>query len=118
MNNCSLGGNNSTVTVRTPRGLSIDNSDTNTDGIPDSITVTQATCGNNNGSIVLDTGGFTITGGSAGNTGDYTNLTFAWVSSNGIHITLKIFQIYLWDYTLTVTDNTCNTYLLLQFLLE
>ena len=110
VNNCSLGGNNSTVTVRTPRGLSIDNSDTNTDGIPDSITVTQPTCGNNNGSIVLDTGGFTITGGSAGNTGDYTNLTFAWVSSNGnSYNTQDISNLSPGDYTLTVTDNTCNT---------
>ena len=110
VNNCSLGGNNSTVTVRTPRGLSIDNSDTNTDGIPDSITVTQPTCGNNNGSIVLNTGGFTITGGSAGNTGDYSNLIFAWVSSNGnSYNTQDISGLSPGDYTLTVTDNTCNT---------
>ena len=109
-NNCSLGGNNSTVTVRTPRGLSIDNSDTNSDGIPDSITVTQPTCGNDNGSIVLDTGGFTITGGSAGNTGDYSNLIFAWVSSNGnSYNTQDISGLSPGDYTLTVTDNTCNT---------
>ena len=110
VNNCSLGGNNSTVTVRTPRGLSIDNSDTNTDGIPDSITVTQPTCGNNNGSIVLNTGGFTITGGSAGNAGDYSNLIFAWVSSNGnSYNTQDISGLSPGDYTLTVTDNTCNT---------
>ncbi|MGY8867706.1 MAG: hypothetical protein ACKVJK_19045, partial [Methylophagaceae bacterium] len=82
VNQCTLNNNNSTVAIITPRSLEIDSSDTNVDGVPDTITVVQPTCGANNGQITLDTGGFTITGGSAGNTGDYSNLTFAWVGSN------------------------------------
>ena len=94
VNGCTLNNNGSTVAIITPRSLDIDSSDTNVDGVPDSITVVQPTCGNTNGQITLDTGGFTITGGSAGTTGDYSNLTFSWLSSNVLLLTHKILQIY------------------------
>ena len=64
----------------------------------------------NDGSILLDNGGFTITGGSAGNIGDYSNLTFLWTrSGGGTFNTPNISGLSPADYTLTVTDNLCNT---------
>ncbi|MFL2598628.1 MAG: PKD domain-containing protein, partial [Flavobacteriaceae bacterium] len=100
-NNCSLNGNDSTVQINTPLALVIDQN---------KITVTPPGCAGNDGSIQLDTGGFTITGGSAGNTGDYSNLTFLWTrSGGGTFNTQDIFGLSPADYTLTVTDNLCNT---------
>jgi len=100
-NGCSLNGNDSTVQINTPIALAIDET---------KITVTDPGCGANDGSIQLDTGGFTITGGSAGNTGDYSNLTFLWTrSGGGTFNTQDIFNLTPGDYTLTVTDNLCNT---------
>ena len=100
-NGCSLNGNDSTVQINTPLALVIDEN---------KITVTPPGCAGNDGSIQLDTGGFTITGGSAGNTGDYSNLTFLWTrSGGGTFNTQDIFGLSPADYTLTVTDNLCNT---------
>ena len=100
-NGCSLNGNDSTVQVNTPIALVIDET---------KITVTNPGCNANDGSIQLDNGGFTITGGSAGNTGDYSNLTFLWTrSGGGTFNTQDIFNLTPADYTLTVTDNLCNT---------
>ena len=100
-NGCSLNGNDSTVQVNTPVALVIDET---------TINVTNPGCNSNDGSIQLDNGGFTITGGSAGNTGDYSNLTFLWTrSSGGTFNTKDIFGLTPADYTLTVTDDLCNT---------
>ena len=100
-NACSINGNDSTVQINTPLALVIDEN---------KITVTPPSCAGNDGSIQLDTGGFTITGGSAGNTGDYSNLTFLWTKSGGgTFNTQDIFGLSPADYTLTVTDNLCNT---------
>ena len=100
-NGCSLNGNDSTVQVNTPIALVIDET---------KITVTNPGCNANDGSIQLDNGGFTITGGSAGNIGDYSNLTFLWTrSGGGTFNTQDIFNLTPADYTLTVTDNLCNT---------
>ncbi|MDB4227388.1 hypothetical protein N9799_01110 [Flavobacteriaceae bacterium] len=100
-NACSINGNDSTVQINTPLALVIDEN---------KITITPPSCAGNDGSIQLDTGGFTITGGSAGNTGDYSNLTFLWTKSGGgTFNTQDIFGLSPADYTLTVTDNLCNT---------
>ena len=98
LNNC--GGAGTGVTINTPLSLTIDESQ---------ITVQGADC-NGNGSITINSPGFTITGGSAGNTGDYTNLTFLWTGSNGnTYSTQNITNAPPGDYTLTVTDNLCTT---------
>ena len=58
----------------------------------------------------MNDGGNTITGGSAGITGDYTNLSFLWTSSNGqTYNTQDIFDLEPGDYTLTVTDTLCDS---------
>ena len=93
--------NDSSFQVNTPVALVIDET---------TINVTNPGCNSNDGSIQLDNGGFTITGGSAGNTGDYSNLTFLWTrSSGGTFNTKDIFGLTPADYTLTVTDDLCNT---------
>ncbi|MDG1192181.1 MAG: hypothetical protein P8N15_09035, partial [Flavobacteriaceae bacterium] len=91
------------ITIDTPLELIIDN---------DTFEVTYdgeetPTCGDS-GEISIDSGGFTITGGSAGNTGDYSNLTFSWESSNGDNYnTQNLTNLPPGDYTLTVSDNEC-----------
>ena len=83
-NGCSLNGNDSTVQVNTPEALVIDET---------TINVTNPGCNSNDEIIQLDNGGFTITGGSAGNTGDYSNLTFYGQEVVEELLILKIFLV-------------------------
>ena len=99
-NNC--GGAGTGVTIRTPLSLNIDNStinieDTNCDG---------------NGSITIDDGGNTITGGSAGQAGQngYQNLTFTWRGTGGfIRNSQNLNNVPPGDYFLTVEDDNCTS---------
>ena len=98
-NQCTFGyPANNLITVTTPSLLIIDETQ---------IDVQQADC-NGNGSITIDSPGFTITGGSAGNTGDYSNFTFLWQGSTGnTYSTPSVASAPPGDYTLTVTDDLC-----------
>ena len=99
-NQCTYQGTNEKVEVQTPNEIFIDEN---------RFDITPAGCSADNGSIVIN--GAAITGGSAGNTGDYLNITFQWnkigggFSNNG----QSIYDLAPGDYVLTVTDNLCNT---------
>ncbi|MGA0317018.1 MAG: PKD domain-containing protein [Flavobacteriaceae bacterium] len=99
-NNCSLNGNDSTVQVNTPLALEIDET---------RFDLTPAGCSNDDGSIVMN--GAAITGGSAGNTGDYLNITFQWNRIGGGYSnnSQNIYDLAPGDYVLTITDNLCPT---------
>ncbi len=55
--------------------------------------------------------GAAITGGSAGNTGDYLNITFQWNRIGGGYSnnSQNIYDLAPGDYVLTITDNLCPT---------
>ena len=91
------GGSSTSVGITLPVDLSIDES---------TITVTPADC-NGNGSITIDQGGTTVTGGSTAG-GDYSNLVFEWTGSGLTRTTQNLADVPPGDYTLTVTDISCG----------
>ena len=101
-NNCSLFGNNSKIEVETPRELLIDEN---------RFTISPAGCNSDDGSIVIN--GAAVTGGSAGNIGDYTNIRFQWKKVGGGFTdpgdAESIYNLSPGEYYFIVTDELCGT---------
>ena len=100
-NNCSLRGNDSKIEVETPRELLIDEN---------KFTITPAGCNSDDGSIVIN--GAAVTGGSAGNIGDYTNIRFQWYKVGGGFTdpgnVQSIYNLSPGEYYFTVEDLACG----------
>jgi hypothetical protein len=99
-NQCTYQGTNEKVEVQTPNEIFIDEN---------RFDITPAGCNASDGSIVIN--GAAVTGGSAGNTGDYTNVTFLWTKVGGGFTSNQqsIYDLTPGDYILQVTDVLCDT---------